>query len=153
MDNADGTVTAVRTFTGPEGATPRAALVQGADDPLYGSTVVGGGVPASVAVPQGATGASVTVTITPAGVSTIVNISAKYAGLTKTANLTVIPHVTADNVAIPLAQFRASKKQLSVQARSTSATLKAYVTTTGQLIGLLANNGGAKFSSQFSWPS
>jgi uncharacterized repeat protein (TIGR03803 family) len=41
MDQA-GTVTVMHTFTGPDGSTPRAALVQGADGQLYGSTVIGG---------------------------------------------------------------------------------------------------------------
>ena len=41
MDKA-GTVTVVHTFTGPDGLRPLAALVQGADGGLYGSTVVGG---------------------------------------------------------------------------------------------------------------
>ena len=41
MDKA-GAVTVVHTFTGPDGLRPLAALVQGADGGLYGSTVVGG---------------------------------------------------------------------------------------------------------------
>jgi uncharacterized repeat protein (TIGR03803 family) len=41
MDKA-GTVTVLHTFTGPDGRTPWAALAQGADGQLYGSTVVGG---------------------------------------------------------------------------------------------------------------
>jgi uncharacterized repeat protein (TIGR03803 family) len=41
MDKA-GVVTVVHTFTGPDGSKPLAALVQGADGGLYGSTVVGG---------------------------------------------------------------------------------------------------------------
>jgi uncharacterized repeat protein (TIGR03803 family) len=41
MDKA-GTVTVVHTFTGPDGTRPTAALAQGADGGLYGSTVVGG---------------------------------------------------------------------------------------------------------------
>jgi uncharacterized repeat protein (TIGR03803 family) len=41
MDKA-GTVTVLHTFTGPDGYQPWAALVQGADGGLYGSTVVGG---------------------------------------------------------------------------------------------------------------
>jgi uncharacterized repeat protein (TIGR03803 family) len=41
MDKA-GTVTVLHTFTGPDGREPWAALVQGADGQLYGSTVVGG---------------------------------------------------------------------------------------------------------------
>jgi uncharacterized repeat protein (TIGR03803 family) len=41
MDKA-GAVTVVHTFTGDDGYAPQAALVQGSDDALYGSTVVGG---------------------------------------------------------------------------------------------------------------
>jgi len=41
MDKA-GTVTVLHTFTGPDGREPWAALAQGADGQLYGSTVVGG---------------------------------------------------------------------------------------------------------------
>jgi uncharacterized repeat protein (TIGR03803 family) len=41
MDKA-GTVTVMHTFTGPDGTRPLAALAQGADGRLYGSTVVGG---------------------------------------------------------------------------------------------------------------
>jgi len=41
MDRA-GAVTVLHTFTGPDGSRPQAALVQGADGGLYGSTVVGG---------------------------------------------------------------------------------------------------------------
>src|SRR5215211_3649956 len=38
----DGAVTVLHTFTGPDGIQPQAAVVQGADGGLYGSTVVGG---------------------------------------------------------------------------------------------------------------
>jgi uncharacterized repeat protein (TIGR03803 family) len=206
----------MHTFTGPDGYEPWAALLQGADGQLYGSTIIGGAsglgvlfrvdtgstpavslqslvlnptqvsggspstgtvalsgaapsggivvalassipsvasVPANVTVAQGATSASFAVTTTPVGVSTIGNISATYAVLTKTATLTVMPPVTSDTVAITLAQF--AKKKISVQTTSTSATatLKAYVTATGQLIGTLANNSGGKYSGLFSWPS
>jgi uncharacterized repeat protein (TIGR03803 family) len=41
MDKA-GTVTVLHTFTGPDGREAGAALAQGADGQLYGSTVVGG---------------------------------------------------------------------------------------------------------------
>jgi hypothetical protein len=41
MDKA-GSVTVMHTFTGPDGYAPRAALVQGADSGLFGSTIVGG---------------------------------------------------------------------------------------------------------------
>lgn len=38
----DGAVSVLHTFTGPDGMRPLAALVQGADGGLFGSTVVGG---------------------------------------------------------------------------------------------------------------
>jgi uncharacterized repeat protein (TIGR03803 family) len=41
MDKA-GAVTVLHTFTGPDGYSPRAALVRGADGGLYGSTIIGG---------------------------------------------------------------------------------------------------------------
>jgi len=111
-------------------------------------------VPPSVTVAAGATSASFSVTTTPVSVSTTVNISATYAGLTRTAALTVRPPATADTVAITLAEYRLSSKRLSVQATSTNATatLRVYVTATGQLIGTLTNNGGM-YSGQFKWPT
>ena len=111
-------------------------------------------VPPSVTVAAGATSASFTVTTHPVSVSTTVNVSATYAGLTKTAALTVRPPATADTVAITLADYRLSSKRLSVQATSTNATatLRVYATATGQLIGTLTNNGGM-YSGQFKWPT
>jgi len=109
-------------------------------------------VPSSVTVAAGATSASFSVTTTPVSVSTTVNISATYAGLTRTATLTVMPPATADTVAITLADYRLSSRRLSVQATSTNATatLRVYVTATGQLIGTLTNNAGM-YSGQFKW--
>jgi hypothetical protein len=48
-----------------------------------------------------------------------------------------------------------SKKELRLEATSTSssATLKAYVSSTGTLIGTLSNLGGGKYGLQKSWPS
>lgn len=112
-------------------------------------------VPPSVTVAGGATTASFSVTTKPVSVSTTVNITATYAGLTKTVTLTVMRPVLADSVAITLARYRLSTKKVVVEATSTSATatLKVYVTATGQLIGKLTNNGGGKYSGRFLWPS
>ena len=111
-------------------------------------------VPPSVTVAAGATSASFTVTTTPVSVSTTVNVSATYAGLTKIATLTVMPAGTADTVAITLADYRLSSKRFLIQATSTNATatLRVYVTATGQLIGTLTNNAGV-YSGQFKWPT
>jgi hypothetical protein len=64
----------------------------------------------------------------------------------------VMPPATADTVAITLADYRLSSRRLSVQATSTNATatLRVYVTATGQLIGTLTNNAGM-YSGQFKW--
>jgi len=110
-------------------------------------------VPSSVTIPAGASSATFTVATNAVNVLTNVVISAVYGGVSQSATLTVTPP-SADTITISLAQYWSSKKQLRVSANSTSATatLKVYVTTTGQFIGTLTNNGG-KYSGQFSWPS
>jgi len=86
--------------------------------------------------------------------STPVTISATFAGLTKTATLTVSPATQADTVAVTLAEYKVADQMLNVEATSTSAsaTLQVFVTSTGALIGPLANKGGGKYAGQFSWP-
>jgi hypothetical protein len=110
-------------------------------------------VPASVTIPAGASSATFTVITTAVTAPTNVVISAVYAGVSRSATLTVAP-LSADRVTILLAQYRASSRRLSVQATSTNATatLKVYITATGQLIGTLTNNGGT-YSGQFKWPT
>jgi len=59
-----------------------------------------------------------------------------------------------DTVSITRAEYRTSNRTLRVEATSTraDATLQVFVTSSGQLIGTLANNGGGRFRGQFSWP-
>jgi hypothetical protein len=58
-------------------------------------------------------------------------------------------------VAIGRAEYTSGSRELRVEATSSSssATLKAYVTSTGQLIGTLTNDGGGRYRGQFTWPS
>ena len=58
-----------------------------------------------------------------------------------------------DTVTIIAAQYKTARKQLSVQATSTSsdATLQAFVTSTDTLIGTLTKKG-TKYIGKFSWP-
>jgi hypothetical protein len=58
-------------------------------------------------------------------------------------------------VSITRAEYESAKRELRVEASSTSssATLRAYVNATGELIGTLSNNGGGKYSAQFTWPT
>ena len=60
-----------------------------------------------------------------------------------------------DTVAITKAEYKAADKVLSVEATSTSssATLQVFDAATNQLIGTLINNGGGKYTGQFSWPT
>ena len=80
---------------------------------------------------------------------------ANNGGASGTTTAPIVVNVPADTVAITLAQYRISKRQLSVQATSTAAgaTLTAYVTATGARIGTLTDTGGGKFSGKFKWPN
>ena len=65
------------------------------------------------------------------------------------------PPPPTDVVAIQRAVYYRAKHQLQVNASSTDATakLQVSVTSSGALIGTLANNGGGRYSGQFTWPS
>lgn len=68
---------------------------------------------------------------------------------------TPTPTATPDTVAIQRAEYRITRRELRVEATSTNptATLTVYVTSTGQFIGTLANNGGGRYSGLFRWPT
>lgn len=74
---------------------------------------------------------------------------------TATFTRTATPSTATDTVIITRAEYVTSKLNLRIEATSTnpSATLTAYVTSTGQVIGTLVNNGGGRYSLQVSWPS
>jgi FG-GAP-like repeat len=73
---------------------------------------------------------------------------------TPSPTATPTPTPAIDTVSITRAEYRTSNAQLRVEATSTnaSATLQVFVTSSGQLIGTLTNNGGGRFRGQFSWP-
>ena len=109
-------------------------------------------VPASVTVAAGATSASFTVNTTTVTATTSAIISGTFNGVTQSATLTINPVATTpppstDTVRITRAEFDSSKRTLRVEATSTSsnATLQAFVTATGQLLGTLANSGGGQY--------
>ena len=115
-------------------------------------------VPASVTVPAGSTSATFTVTAKPAGPNgSFAVISASAGGSTKTATLNIFAGGGGgggtDSVSVTRAEYDGGKRELRVEATSTSstATLKVYVSSTNELIGTLANNGGGKYSGQFTW--
>ena len=121
---------------------------------LASSNTAAGTVPASVTVAAGATSATFTVATKAVTASTGVVISATGGGVTRSATLTVNP-ATADTVSVTKVEYTASKSVLLVEATSTStsATLQVFQASTNQLIGTLTNNGGGKYTGQFSWPT
>ncbi len=107
-------------------------------------------VPTSVTVPAGATTATFTVNTTSVSSPFNATVSATLNGISRSATLTVTP--AADTVSIQRAEYIASNRILRVEATSTrtNATLQAFVTASGQLIGTLVNNGGGKYSGQLN---
>jgi hypothetical protein len=83
-----------------------------------------------------------------------VSITVACCGSSRTDSVLVSPAVPADTVAIQQAEYRTSKRQLRVQATSTSAsaTLTVFVTATNQTIGTLTGNGRGSFSGNLSFP-
>jgi hypothetical protein len=97
--------------------------------------------------PQSTSTPTRTPTSTPSATTTIIS--------TPTRTPTATPIRPADSVSITRAEYSSGNRELRVEATSSSssATLKAYVTSTGQLIGTLTNEGGGRYRGQFSWPS
>lgn len=110
-------------------------------------------VPASATVPAGASSASFNVATTSVTSTVSATISATQNGTTRGALLTINPApAPADTVAIQRAEYDTAKRMLRVEATSTrtTATLQVFVTSSGQLLGTLTNNGGGKYSAELS---
>lgn len=112
-------------------------------------------IPPSVTVAAGATAASFAITTRAVSASTWIGLLASYDSVRRNTMFEVAPAQAADTVAITRAEYKRGKKQLRMEATSTSssATLDVYVTTTGTLVGRLGNLGGGRYGSQFSWPT
>ena len=83
------------------------------------------------------------------------DIALEVGGASPALNVLINSTATAgDTVSITRAEYRTSNRTLRVEATSTraDATFQVFVTSSGQLIGTLANNGGGRFRGQFSWP-
>jgi hypothetical protein len=141
--NATGTV----TLSGP--APAGGALV------TLSSNNAAAVLPASVLVPAGLTTASFNVQTNVVTTFTTATLTAAYGtlGSTQTARLVVAPPPAAtDTVSIQKADYVASKKQLTVQASSTSQTVMLTVTSTatGEVIGVLTNKGAGSYTGTFN---
>ncbi|HWW74971.1 MAG TPA: hypothetical protein VNZ44_06240, partial [Pyrinomonadaceae bacterium] len=115
-------------------------------------------VPASVLVPAGLTTASFGVQTNTVTAFTSATLTATYGTIpsTQTTRLVVAPPPAAtDTVSIQKAEYVASKKQLTVQASSTSQTVTLAVTSTatGEFLGVLTNKGAGSYAGTFSLPA
>lgn len=145
------------SLTGGASSTAKVTLsapapTGGAVISLSSSNTAVAGVPATVTVPAGSTSASFSVATNTVSAVSTVTISATFAGVTKSAALTVNPPPLGDTVSIQTADYKVSRRRLNVSATSTSSTarLRVYVTSTGALIGTLTNLGGGAYQGQFS---
>jgi hypothetical protein len=115
-------------------------------------------VPATVTVPAGQLIATFPIQTSVVATFTTVTLTAVYGSVipaTVTASLQVAPPpVPVDTVAIQKADYVVSKKELNVQATSTSQTaiLTVTVTATGEVIGTLTNKGAGSYAAKLAWP-
>jgi FG-GAP-like repeat len=109
-------------------------------------------VPGSVVVPAGSSSRSFTIGTTQVAATTSAIITASLNNTSRSATLTINPPGT-DTVSITRAEYETGNQRLRVEATSTraTATLQVFVTSTGQLIGTLSNEGGGRFRGEFAW--
>src|SRR5206468_2302964 len=110
-------------------------------------------VPASVTVLAGQISRSFTATTSAVTATTPVDLTASAGTKSVTGRLTLTAPTppNADTVRVTRAQYDAAKRQLRVEATSTSttATLTAFAEPSGARIGVLQNNGGGQYRGQF----
>ncbi len=62
--------------------------------------------------------------------------------------------MTRFTIQLTRAEYDSAKKELRVEATSSdaAATLTVFVTATGEMIGMLTNEGAGQFRGQLTWP-
>jgi hypothetical protein len=107
-------------------------------------------VPASVAVPPGATTVTFAASAGNVSADTKVTVSGTLLGVTRSGALTVRKELAT--VRITKAEYTVRKSLLIVEATSTDkvGTLRLYNAKTGAFIGTVFTVGGGKFSGQYT---
>jgi hypothetical protein len=110
-------------------------------------------VPSSVVVPAGSSSRTFTIGTTQVPATTSAIITASLNNTSRSATLTINPPGT-DTVSITRAEYESGNRRLRIEATSTraTATLQVFVTSSGQLIGTLSNEGSGRYRGEFSWP-
>jgi len=121
------------------------------------SSSAAAGVPSTLTITAGSQSGIALVTTKTVTATTTATLTASYGGVSLHSTLTINPTSApappppsaTDTVSVTRAEYTASKRQLRVEATSTSptATLKAYVSSSGTLLGTLASSGGGRFSA------
>src|SRR6476660_1163518 len=113
-------------------------------------------VPTTATIPAGFVKSTFNITTSQVAARTLATLSGSSGGVTRTVGLTVTPEATPapDSVAITRAEYDTGNRRLRVEATSTNAnaTMQAFVTSTGQLIGTLSSQGSGRFPAEFTWP-
>jgi hypothetical protein len=113
-------------------------------------------VPATATIPAGLVESTFNITTSQVAAQTLTTLSGSSGGATRSVGLTVTPQATPapDSVSITRAEYDAGNRRLRVEATSTNAnaTLQVFVTSNGQLIGTLSNQGGGRYRAEFTWP-
>jgi FG-GAP-like repeat len=112
-------------------------------------------VPSSVVIPAGSSSRTFSVTTAQVQATTTALITASLNGTSRSATLTINSGApVTDTVSITRAEYETGNRRLRVESTSTraTATLQAFVTSNGQLIGTLSNQGGGRFRGEFAWP-
>jgi hypothetical protein len=146
------TVTGGNSSTGTVTLT---AIAQAATTVAITSNNAAAIVPASVTVPAGSQSRTFSISTTQVPATTSAVITASLNGTSRSATLTINPAAGGtDTVTITRAEYDTGNRRLRVEATSTraNAILRAFVTSTNQLIGTLSNDGGGRFRGEFSWP-
>jgi hypothetical protein len=136
--SASGTV----TLTGPAGSSG-AVVALSSNNPAAT-------VPGSVTVPAGASSVRFTIGTSAVTVNTVATITSSYAGVSRTASLTVTPPPATDRVSVTLARFSSGKLRVEATCSVATATLRVYTTSSGALIGTLTGDGTGRFRGDFT---
>ena len=151
LSSNPATVTSGNSSTGTVTLT---TVVQASTTVVITSNNAAAIVPSSVVVPAGSSSRSFTISTTQVAAATGAIITASLNGTSRSSTLIINPAAPGtDTVSITRAEYDNSNRRLRVEATSTraTATLQVFVTSTGQLIGTLSNDGGGRFRGEFSW--
>jgi hypothetical protein len=145
--------TAVTGGNSSTGTVTLTAVAQAATTVAIASNNAAAIVPASVVVPAGSSSRTFTIETTQVPATTSAIITASLNNTSRSATLTINPPGT-ETVSITRAEYEVGNRRLRVEATSTrsTATLQVFVTSSGQLIGTLSNDGGGRYRGEFTWP-